>query len=255
MTFSISHFLETAYADGLRDGRDSKQLSIQQKFFELQKAGFKEFELTLNVTNKVFNGRRWVSAYGTSTMKIIINSPPINGTCDITIRSLQPDGSTLWVPAETGKALVDEFKISCRKWVDPDGHTVNKYVFKSNKLINCVWVALGTKYSKVDPLLFQLSRKRRMATKLPCSIQDQRVRPLSCFRLASSIFTQRSMRKLKHTPSLILTSDYPLFCQSKTSTKHWTWTRPSKSLLDWETKLECLKCKTSLSTSVGLSRH
>lgn len=118
------------YADGLRDGRDSKQLSIQQKFFELQKAGFKEFELTLNVTNKVFNGRRWVSAYGTSTMKIIINSPPINGTCDITIRSLQPDGSTLWVPAETGKALVDEFKISCRKWVDPDGHTVNKYVFK-----------------------------------------------------------------------------------------------------------------------------
>ncbi|XP_059084074.1 uncharacterized protein LOC131881274 [Tigriopus californicus] len=118
------------YADGLRDGRDSKQLSIQQKFFELQKAGFKEFELTLNVTNKVFNGRRWVSAYGTSTMKVIINSPPVNGTCDISIRSPLPDGSYVWIPAETGKALVDEFKIACRGWVDADGHVVNKYVFK-----------------------------------------------------------------------------------------------------------------------------
>ena len=39
-------------------------------------------------------------------------------------------GKEVWVPAKTGRALIDEFLISCKSWVDPDDHSIKKYIFK-----------------------------------------------------------------------------------------------------------------------------
>ena len=36
----------------------------------------------------------------------------------------------MWVPAKTGRALLDEFLIQCSEWADPNDHAVNKFIFK-----------------------------------------------------------------------------------------------------------------------------
>ena len=41
------------FADGTRDARNGKELSIQEKFFQLQEAGIKDFVIKLNITKKV----------------------------------------------------------------------------------------------------------------------------------------------------------------------------------------------------------
>ena len=50
----------SVYADGSTDARDGTELSIQQKFFDIQKSDIKTFFLKLNVTNPVDqeSGRR-----------------------------------------------------------------------------------------------------------------------------------------------------------------------------------------------------
>ena len=71
------------FADGSADARDLKELSIQQRFFDLQSKSIKEFVLKLNITKGVFDGRKWGYSYGTAYINIFINDPPENGTCVI----------------------------------------------------------------------------------------------------------------------------------------------------------------------------
>merc|ERR1739848_546134 len=63
-------------------------------------------------------------------MNIFINSAPENGTCTIKLPAIDQSGKEVWVPAKTGRALIDEFLISCKSWVDPDDHSIKKYIFK-----------------------------------------------------------------------------------------------------------------------------
>ena len=118
------------FADGTSDARDSKELSIQQKFFDLQDSSIKEFVLKLNITKSVFDGRSWSYSYGTAYINIFINDPPENGTCKIQIQEKTEDDKLLWVNAKTGRGLLDEFRIDCTDWVDPNDHVINKFVFK-----------------------------------------------------------------------------------------------------------------------------
>ena len=48
----------------------------------------------------------------------------------ITRLSQLEDGKPVWVPAQTGRALLDEFLIQCSEWADPNDHAVNKFIFK-----------------------------------------------------------------------------------------------------------------------------
>jgi hypothetical protein len=119
------------FADGSRDARDQMELAINKKFFELQEAGVKDFKIKLNITKIVFNGLKNISASGLAEMHLAINDPPENGTCTIKTASIEESsGKEVWQPAATGYALIDEFKIQCTNWVDPNGHTITKYVFK-----------------------------------------------------------------------------------------------------------------------------
>ena len=116
------------FADGSQDARDLKELSIQQRFFDLN-INIKEFILKLNITKGVYDGREWKYSHGTAYINIFINDPPENGTCNIRKGQLK-DGKTVWTPSETCRALLDEFLIQCSDWVDPNDHAVNKYIFK-----------------------------------------------------------------------------------------------------------------------------
>jgi hypothetical protein len=118
------------FADGTRDARDTKELSIQQKFFELQTSGIKEFVLKLNITKKVWDGRKWDYSSGTAYLNIVINDPPENGTCTIKLPALDAEGKEVLVPAHTGRSMLDEFTIQCGDWKDPNDHTITKYIFK-----------------------------------------------------------------------------------------------------------------------------
>ena len=121
------------FGDGSRDARDSKELSMKTQFFTGQTFPLKTFTLKLNVSTIVFNGYENTTAYGTSTLNVIVNSPPENGTCAVTEKVVDAkSGEETWVRAQTGTALVMEFRISCQDWVDPDGHAITKYKFKSN---------------------------------------------------------------------------------------------------------------------------
>ena len=118
------------FADGSRDARNLKELSIQQKFFELQSKNIKEFVLKLKITKKVFDGKTTTESHGTAYLNIFINDPPENGTCVIKIASKNSEGNDVWVPALTGRSLLDEFLIQCTNWRDPNDHAINKFIFK-----------------------------------------------------------------------------------------------------------------------------
>ena len=85
------------FADGSRDARDNKELSIQQKFFDLQEydtwvGGEKKFIIKLNITKSVWDGRKFSHSYGTAYMNIFINSAPENGTCTIKLPAIDQSG-------------------------------------------------------------------------------------------------------------------------------------------------------------------
>ena len=104
-------------------------MSIKQVFFP-QNKDIKDFVLKLNITKGVSNGREFTYSYGTAYINIFINDPPENGTCTIRIQEPNADGKLVWVPAKTGRAILDEFLIQCSDWVDPNDHAINKYIFK-----------------------------------------------------------------------------------------------------------------------------
>lgn len=125
------------FGDGSKDARDDKELSIVQPFFPNQNSKLKEFDLKLEVTQisqVTYKGKtRSKKAVGLSSLTIKINDPPENGTCTIQIEKPGADGKPKLVPAKTGRALLDEFYILCEKWVDPNAHSVNKFIFKTIK--------------------------------------------------------------------------------------------------------------------------
>lgn len=126
------------FGDGSRDARDSKELAIQQKFFDLQSPSTNVFMLKLNVTQGTFDGRGTTYASGVAYMKVFINEAPVNGTCSIQVKKTleASTGKTVWAAAQTGRALMDEFLISCQNWVDPNGNSITKYIFKSESAID-----------------------------------------------------------------------------------------------------------------------
>ena len=89
----------------------------------------KEFQLSLKTTRTVFNGLKDISSYGFTEFTIIINDPPVNGSC----KMLGFDKNlNEWIDKNAGLALVQEFQLECdNKWVDPNGHKIKEYVFKS----------------------------------------------------------------------------------------------------------------------------
>ena len=96
-----------------------------------------KFKIRLNVSEQSPDGRGGVKwTHGVSELQMFINKAPENGTCWIKIKgigsAIDPEEVT-WTPTKTGRALLDEFHILCHSWVDPDGHAVNKYKFKSKK--------------------------------------------------------------------------------------------------------------------------
>ena len=64
----------------------AKELSIQQRFFDLQSKDIKDFILKLNITKKVYDGRKFIYSHGTAYINIFINDPPENGTCIIRLQ-------------------------------------------------------------------------------------------------------------------------------------------------------------------------
>ena len=75
---------------GLRENLNhifpAKELSIQQRFFDLQSKDIKDFILKLNITKKVYDGRKYIYSHGTAYINIFINDPPENGTCIIRLQ-------------------------------------------------------------------------------------------------------------------------------------------------------------------------
>ena len=119
-------------------------MAINQKFFPINYKGFdgklEKFKIRLNVSEQSPDGRGGVKwTHGVSELQMFINKAPENGTCWIKIKgigsAIDPEEVT-WTPTKTGRALLDEFHILCHSWVDPDGHAVNKYKFKSKKMHN-----------------------------------------------------------------------------------------------------------------------
>ena len=91
----------------------------------------KRFQLSLNTTRTIFNGVKNTSSYGYTEFTIIINDPPENGSCSI-LGFYQKDQK--WLDTSVGLGLVQEFKLNCdNKWVDPNNHKIQEYVFKSKR--------------------------------------------------------------------------------------------------------------------------
>ena len=108
-------------------------VSLQEKFFKMLDPNIKRFQLSLNTTRTIFNGVKNISSYGYTEFTIIINDPPENGSCSI-LGFHQKDQK--WLDTSVGLGLVQEFKLNCdNKWVDPNGHKILEYVFKSKWVI------------------------------------------------------------------------------------------------------------------------
>ncbi len=119
------------FAGGESEARFDKELSLQEKFFHIQEEGLKKFQLSLESTNLVFNGIKWINATGYTEFTIYINDPPENGTCSI---ATQNDAGN-WVDTNAGDALIQEFRLECDgDWVDPNQHKIIKFNFKSKLL-------------------------------------------------------------------------------------------------------------------------
>ena len=124
------------FGDGTTEARFNKELSLQEKFFKMLDPNMKRFQLSLNTTRTIFNGIKNISSYGYTEFTIIINDPPENGSCSI-LGFIKKDQK--WLDTSVGLGLVQEFKLNCdNKWVDPNGHKILEYVFKSKWVIYLV---------------------------------------------------------------------------------------------------------------------
>ena len=119
------------FGDGTTEARFNQEFSLQEKFFRMLDPNIKRFQLSLNTTRTIFNGVKNISSYGYTEFIIIINDPPENGSCSI-LGFYQKDQK--WLDTSVGLGLVQEFKLNCdNKWVDPNNHKIQEYVFKSKR--------------------------------------------------------------------------------------------------------------------------
>ena len=103
-------------------------MSLKQKFFEIQHEQFDSFKLSLDVTKSVKIGGKRSFAYGNTDFTILINDPPLNGSCYMHVKDLTTDS---WVEAYTGTSLIDTFRLYCdNDWIDPNKHRIVKYAFR-----------------------------------------------------------------------------------------------------------------------------
>lgn len=117
------------FGNGRSDSRTTEDLAIRELFFELN-PGLKNFRITFNVTKTVNNGQREISSSGSSYLDIIVNQPPVNGTCELLVLSTNENNEEEWIPASSARSLKDVLRVICSGWVDPDGHSITKFVFK-----------------------------------------------------------------------------------------------------------------------------
>ena len=75
---------------------------------------------------KVNDGRKNIYSSSITYLNVFINSPPDTGQCIIQVK----DSNGTWDQANSGRALLDVFKIVCSGWKDPNYHAIVKYVFK-----------------------------------------------------------------------------------------------------------------------------
>ena len=130
---NMKKFFFKVFGDGTTEARFNKELSLQEKFFKMLDPNMKRFQLSLNTTRTIFNGIKNISSYGYTEFTIIINDPPENGSCSI-LGFIKKDQK--WLDTSVGLGLVQEFKLNCdNKWVDPNGHKILEYVFKSKWVI------------------------------------------------------------------------------------------------------------------------
>eukprot|EP00095_Tigriopus_kingsejongensis_P012230 maker-scaffold528_size145933-snap-gene-0.29 protein:Tk12230 transcript:maker-scaffold528_size145933-snap-gene-0.29-mRNA-1 annotation:"hypothetical protein IscW_ISCW000316" len=122
---------EYVFGDGRTDARDSDDLALREMFFKINPQ-VKTFRITLNATNTIHNGQRHISSSGTSYLDVIINQPPENGTCDLTVKTIESNGEEHWKWTSDGRSLKDVFRLVCSNWVDPDEHEITKFVFKGS---------------------------------------------------------------------------------------------------------------------------
>jgi len=74
----------------------------------------------------VNDGRKNIYSSSITYLNVFINSPPDTGQCIILVSS----SNSTWISANSGRALLDVFKIVCSGWKDPNYHAIVKYVFK-----------------------------------------------------------------------------------------------------------------------------
>lgn len=79
---------------------------------------------------KVNDGRKNIYSSSITYLNVFINSPPDTGQCIIQVK----DSNGTWDQANSGRALLDVFKIVCSGWKDPNYHAIVKYVFKRKDL-------------------------------------------------------------------------------------------------------------------------
>ena len=113
----------TVYGDGTTDARTDDALALSELFYQLN-PDIESYRVTLKVTRTINNGVRDVSSTGQASLKLTINEPPEMGTCTLAIQE-----GLAWVDVNDGRALVDEYLLSCTGWVDPNDHDLVKYRF------------------------------------------------------------------------------------------------------------------------------
>ena len=116
------------FGGGTEDARGGTALSLQKIFYQIN-PGIKEYTVKLRVTRRINRGEV-VESYGLSEMRVIINQPPVNGTCTFEKRFIDKEsGLASYKATSAGRSLIDEYRLKCIDWVDNEGHLINKYKF------------------------------------------------------------------------------------------------------------------------------
>ena len=109
-------------------GISEKEFSLTTDFFKMN-SQIKKFEIQLGITRCINNGRKTSCSTGLSTLNVNINDPPYMGTCSIKNLGMTEENDPSVLGLNT--ALLDVFTIQCNGWMDPNQHSITKYVFKS----------------------------------------------------------------------------------------------------------------------------
>ena len=112
-------------------GRTTPVFAIMTDFFSMNPK-LSSFSIELNVTRCIDNGVKVTCSSGINSLNILINTPPVLGTCQRTNLGATEKND----PANPGlnTALLDVFMLRCSGWQDPQ--SVSKYVFKGTVYVS-----------------------------------------------------------------------------------------------------------------------